>query len=1419
MILQSITAVLFVQFLVGLVLASASRHRPSLGHRITATTTAAAATAGTTASDNISESQLSALQALYNSTNGAHWSWRNTSFGAIWDFTSTAPSPCGQNWQGVGCTCTSSYCVVDSLNLTLYNLSGTLPFALADLANLTVLVLSRNNLTSTIPDNLGQLSALVTLRLDRNRLTGFVPDMSSLRELTQFNVSFNNLSGSFPLGLTTATNLVSINIESNGFTGFIPAGIGNLTNLTLLDVNNNFFNGTIPAELGNCTHLMTVFTMYNDLSGSIPVSLTGLKALQQLRLSLNFLTGTILSGFGNMSSLSTLSLSGNYLHGAIPDELCASSLTVLDLSGNVLEQSIPACFSQMPLQSLLLDGNSLTGSLPVLSNNSQLRIVTVQENFLIGNVTLCDLPVLEFVDLSLNSFTGPLPSLIVPNLSGVQIYRNYLTGPIPLNLSYSLDLEIVDVGINLLSGSIDAFLLNRPIMTALLLDDNCFTGSLPSVASPSSYLVQFIGSANFLTGTIPSNLANKTGLVEIAMDDNNLTGTLPSSLQQLKKLQSLDLASNALTGPLNGRFNSSLQLFLKIVDLSQNQFSGDLPAEPFLIQSLGSFAATTNCLSAALPEEICQASGLTALALDGLGTAPACRHYLFSEHSYLDAFTLAYFVSGTIPSCIFSMVSIESLHLSGNALEGWFDVNLNISTKLADIVLSYNHLTGDLPYAMHFNHFTMLDLSYNYLQGTFPPDFMPVVENGSLYLQVNRFSGNLPDTIGTLGNISVLDGNMFACGFYRSELPTNDPRVDTYACGSNDLNNSMVIWLTVIGVAVAGVCCGIVFVSPELQSLSTIAQTILMQFQAIDRTLRSANTTSKAIELMMKFFDTIQGIFLGLTMFIVLICMPIYAALSHSQSSYEHVYSWTVSAVLLDGSGAAIVLTVLFTLLVCYAIHLLEANVRPLVAPSDGAAAAHDDVEHHERRYISIGRVVVIDIVNLTVMIVVDIVYVYILLTYDSAIVTITQLSTAAFKILWNESVIWRSVPTMKRLSQHFCQTTITDIHRLSKRELNFIICSVLMNNLVFPAIAIMVVSSNCFYNAIFAANAVDGSYEVDKCSLSTANFHRFVLQNAHSAMCQYGDRTTENTSYDPPFVYSYLCASMISINYTSVYIYMFLLVGIMQPLSKLALKFWYASLVAESKSTKWLDSFLSERLKPISTHKDATCSVIHIEQLVARIVSYLAILLSFGSIFPPLAIIACIALYIGIYTEQILAGSLLMGADTLQIAEYRANLNTKAANIVEFFLSSVWLLMPFVSAMHCYLMFDTFGHHYSISTLLVGAMVVLPSLFWATTTERFRSFTRRQLQKRFRASVGSSTQACPAMVLQAFTGEIKDGDSTVVVVKNPVLQETEEQMQRNAAANGVIEMLEKKVGACVPIVVVKSDRHNAMGEVDGSAV
>ena len=115
------------------------------------------------------QSELLALQALYNSTNGTGWFWRNdtTRYGIPWNFTNIREQdPCAAQfeWQGITCNSFKNKVNIVGLILPHFNLRGPLS-DLDQLTELNTLDLEFNNLTSTLPSSLGALTLLKNLNL------------------------------------------------------------------------------------------------------------------------------------------------------------------------------------------------------------------------------------------------------------------------------------------------------------------------------------------------------------------------------------------------------------------------------------------------------------------------------------------------------------------------------------------------------------------------------------------------------------------------------------------------------------------------------------------------------------------------------------------------------------------------------------------------------------------------------------------------------------------------------------------------------------------------------------------------------------------------------------------------------------------------------------------------------------------------------------------------------------------------------------------------------------------------------------------------------------------------------------------------------------------------------------------------------
>jgi hypothetical protein len=253
----------------------------------------------------ITLADCNALVDLYASTSGAGWT-DNTN----WLVTTT---PC-TTWYGVDC-------------------SG---------GRVSDLELSLNNLTGSLPASIGDLTGLEVLWLDNNSLTGSLPaDVGDLVLMDWFDVSNNQLSGSLPAGIGNwaAANLIFL--DHNQFSGSIPSTFdSSLAQISILALHNNQLSGSIPPELGSAAPLNGLSLHNNQLSGSIPPELGGLTSLAYLQLHNNRLTGSLPSELGDLVNLDRFEVQNNALEGDIPASLTAIAfLTTTDFGYNKLTAS------------------------------------------------------------------------------------------------------------------------------------------------------------------------------------------------------------------------------------------------------------------------------------------------------------------------------------------------------------------------------------------------------------------------------------------------------------------------------------------------------------------------------------------------------------------------------------------------------------------------------------------------------------------------------------------------------------------------------------------------------------------------------------------------------------------------------------------------------------------------------------------------------------------------------------------------------------------------------------------------------------------------------------------------------------------------------------------------------------------------
>jgi Leucine rich repeat len=281
--------------------------------------------------------------------------------------------------------------------------------------------------------------------------------------------------------LTLGTGLA----DSPGLTGTLPDSICNLTSLTVLVLYPGQVTGDIPSSLGSY-----------------------LRRLRLLSLTNNLLTGPVPDSLAGLPDLHTLDLSNNHLSGPIPPSLLlpsSPSLKVLILTNNGgLTGEIPAGFSTSQVLHLDLSHNSIYGELPMLP--ATLRYLSVADNSMCGALETAfsgaTVPDLAFLDLSMNSFTGQIPSHVfsVSSLTSIFLDRNNFTGTLTVPaITIPVSWTVIDLSHNGITGQIPDGLASAG---ALYLNSNRLTGSVPSKVAQSVYTGQmttFYAQHNFLS--------------------------------------------------------------------------------------------------------------------------------------------------------------------------------------------------------------------------------------------------------------------------------------------------------------------------------------------------------------------------------------------------------------------------------------------------------------------------------------------------------------------------------------------------------------------------------------------------------------------------------------------------------------------------------------------------------------------------------------------------------------------------------------------------------------------------------------------------------------------------------------------------------------------------------------------------------
>ncbi|PWA79860.1 receptor like protein 34 [Artemisia annua] len=437
------------------------------------------------------------------------------------------------------------------------NFQGEVPASIENLIQLNRLNLSSCFFNGPLPMSVSNLKQLAVLDLGSNYFSGPRPPLGSLTKLTHLNLQFNSFDRSNLCDwLGTFPNLLYLDLRYNGLNCEIPSSIGNQTQLREIYLTGNDMVGQIPTSVMNLMHLTVLELGDNKFTGHLP-SLESLLNLTYLSLSSNnFNRWKLPDWLGKLNKITHLELAAVNLYGEIPSSFFKmTQVGTLDLSSNQLEGQITSSLLNLRnLEFINLYGNNISGTVDV---HLFLSLKKLKHLYLGGNrITLS----------AINNHTNnPPPNFIVLSLESCNL-RVF-----PEFLRFQHQLLELHLDNNKIDGLVPEWMWNisKKTLSVLSLTQNRLKGfEQHSPVAP--------------WGRLPSSFENCTSLEILDLGNNHMEDMFPFTLGALAQLQVLILKSNKFYGAV--RFSSKSNYNfpkLRIIDLSYNSFSGDLPQQYF----------------------------------------------------------------------------------------------------------------------------------------------------------------------------------------------------------------------------------------------------------------------------------------------------------------------------------------------------------------------------------------------------------------------------------------------------------------------------------------------------------------------------------------------------------------------------------------------------------------------------------------------------------------------------------------------------------------------------------------------------------------------------------------------------------------------------------------------------------------------